>query len=300
MKKLNSSNLGSGMQFITGATGSNNNFAIMGQQENTDDSPVDLWTVGFWSDGDWRAQIDLDFNPVALCAMPGTDENWAILGSNSEILGVSSALSDLKTNLTNVDSSNPVSFTSLCRFRGGLTAAQLGRKVYWSDGGTWHALGTGLAVSQEGKTVGFEAMVALGDQLYGVGWQGEIWWIRDQQWSLVDSPVNTILTSVALVEDEIIACGRLGIILRGKEDRWEIIDQQQTTEDFWSVVTFNGRIYISSMTAIYELREEKLYPVDDDSLIGSYYHLSANDQILISIGARSVMMFDGDRWQSVI
>lgn len=288
------------MQLITGVVGAGRNLAVLGQQVDEDDNPVDLWTAGFWSDGNWISEIDLDFNPVALCPLADAEDAWAILGSGGEVLWVPSAKSDPNGRKARVDGGDPVGFTTICSYGSGVAAAQLGQKVFWSNGSSWKPLGSGLPPADNGRTIGFEAMAVAGDELVGVGWGGEIWWMRDETWAQVDLAVNTILTGVSAFDGEILACGRLGIILKGRGDSLEVVDHQQTEEDFWSIVSHKGKVFVSSMRAIYELTDEMLRPVDDDSEIGSYYRLSANDQILISVGARCAMIFEGVSWKQIL
>jgi hypothetical protein len=287
------------MQFITGSAGNGRCFAVLGQQEDENDEPAELWTAGFWVDGEWRSELDFDFNPVSIAPLPGSEDGWVILGSESDVLWVGATASNPSARHALVDASDPVAFTNLCIYDNGVAASQLGHKVYWSNGAAWESLGSGLPESSGGKTLGFEAMATLGDSLYGVGWHGEIWCLKNSRWTRIDSPVNTILNSVASVGDDIVACGRLGVVLRGQGDCWRVVDHDQTDEDFWSVVHFKDRIYLSSMTGIYELSDDRLIPVDDDSEVSSYYHLSANSEFLVSVGARAVLMFDGDRWQQL-
>ncbi|MEJ2694150.1 MAG: hypothetical protein P8166_14190 [Candidatus Thiodiazotropha sp.] len=272
---------------------------MLGQQEDESGNPAELWTAGFWIDGEWRSELDLNFNPVSIAALPGSRDRWVILGSENGILWVDSTATIPSGRRTHVNDSDPVAFTNLCVYNGGVAAAQLGHKIYWSEGADWLTLGTGLPKSSGGATVGFEAMTTLDDCLYGVGRRGEIWCMRNSRWTQIHSPVNIILTGVTSADGEIIACGRLGMIARGHDDCWRVVDHDQTDEDFWSVVYFKGRIYLSSMTGIYELSDDLLTPVDDDSEVGSYYHLSANSEIMISVGARAVSMFDGDQWRQL-
>lgn len=268
--------------------------------DGEDDQPLDIWRVGFWANGEWWSEVALDFKPVALTPFGDQQNSWMILGARGEVLWIADTALPETFRKDRVAVGPQPSFTAVHRFAAGLAVAQMARRIYWSDGHEWQPLGTNLTLEKPGELVGFESLAATDDELYACGWGGEIWFLKDGVWQEVHSPTNIILTSAASQQSELIMCGRLGTILRGRRDRWAIVEHHQTDEDFWSVATFQGRVYLSSMQAIYELVDDRLVPVDDGSTTGSYYHLSANDQIMVSTGARSVLVTDGTEWHEII
>lgn len=289
------------MSFVTGTAGRGQCLAVLAQVEAEDGELLDDWRVGFWVDGDWRSELEFDFKPVALAPFGDQPDAWAILGVRGQVLWIEDATTRQTIHEDHVAVGLQPAFTTIRPFGTGLAAAQMSRSVYRSNGRGWQLLGSGMRSEQPGEFAGLEALAEIDGELYGCGWRGEIWYIQDGIWRQPDSPTNTILTGAAVhPAGEVIICGRLGTILRGRHDRWAIVDHQQTDEDFWSVAVFQGRIYLSSMRAIYELVDRRLIPVDDGSTTVSYYHLSANDQIMVSIGARSVLVTDGKEWQQII
>ncbi len=290
------------MSFITGAVGNGRSVAVLAQVDDEDGEPLDAWRLGIWRDGVWRAEHPINDNPVALCKLEKRPDSWAVLGSEGELTIIEDAISAPNVHVEMIVEQAPYAFTSIGPFAGGLAVVAMARQVLWSGGsGGWRQLGSGMPMEKPGELMGFEALVELPGELYACGWSGEIWRLSDNAWRQIASPTNVILSGATVASSgEIVVCGRLGTILRGRVDRWEVIEHAQTTEDFWSVATFRERIHVSSLRGIYQLDQDHLLPVDDASPIASYYHLSANDEIMISVGARSVLLTDGDDWQQII
>lgn len=290
------------MSFITGCVGVGRTLGVLAQLEADDDKPVDAWQVGFWADGRWRSELTLDFKPVALSPFVAQPDTWVVLGVDGNVLwieGASAKQPNIRRHRIG-DGSLPA-FTAVRDFGIGLVATGMGRRVHWSDGSGWQLLGRGLVPDHPGELVGFEAMATVEGELYVCGWGGEIWFLKDGVWERVDTSTNIILTGAAAhPRGEVIICGRLGTILHGRREQWALVEHQQTNEDFWSVATFQGRTYCSSMRTIYELVGQRLIPVDDGSTSGSYYHLSANNMIMASIGADAVSVTDGEDWNEII
>jgi hypothetical protein len=289
------------VSFITGSVGKGRSLAVLAQVEDEDDEPVDDWRAGFWWDGEWTAELELDFKPVAVIPYGERPDTWAVLGYDGEVLWIDAANTESpNVRRDQIDVKPKWAFTTMRPFAKGLAVAQMSRQVYWSNGSGWTALGTGIPGTEPKHSVGIEALAALGDELYAAGWAGEIWYMQNRVWKQASSPTNVILTGAAALPDgQVLITGRLGTILRGQRDRWAVVAHEQTEQDFWSAAVFGGKIYVSFMSGIFELVNNELTMVDDEIDIGSYYHLSSNDQIMASIGAASVAITDGQSWEQI-
>jgi hypothetical protein len=290
------------MSFITGAVGNGRSVAVLAQVDDDDGEPLDAWHLGVWRDGEWRAEHPLNEAPVALCKLGSSDDSWAVLGSEGELTLIHDAISAPRLRVERIVKSPEYSFTVIRPFGNGLAVAGMARRVLWSaDGRAWRRLSRGMPEEGPDELVGFEALVALSGDLYALGWEGEIWRLSDDTWHQVASPTNVILSGAAVAPSgEIVASGQHGTLLRGRADHWEVIEHEQTTEDLWSVATFRERVHVSSMRGIYTLETDRLSLVDDGSRNASYYHLSANDEIMISVGATCVLLTNGDDWEQII
>jgi len=146
---------------------------------------------------------------------------------------------------------------------------------------------------------GFEAIAGFGpDELYAVGWHGEIWMFDGAAWHNMDSPTNLILTGLCCASDgQVYICGQDGTILVGRQDQWRRLDLADMGSDLWDIHEFNATIYVASMTGLYTLQGEALRPVDFGAQAPrSCYRLTSAEGVLWSIGAANLACFDGTHW----
>jgi hypothetical protein len=177
-------------------------------------------------------------------------------------------------------------------------ACGMKRQVYRRAGeGRWTAM---HAPEGDGRRVyGFEAIDGFSEEeLYAVGWNGEIWQRVKTKWSERSSPVNRILTAVVCADDGIVyAAGQHGTLVVGRRESWRVLKQDDVIDDFWDLCWFNEKLYVAAMSGLYQLDGEDLVPVDfGKDAPRSCYKLTAAQGIMWSIGQENLFSFDGSRW----
>jgi hypothetical protein len=196
----------------------------------------------------------------------------------------------------------PAALRGVTTIDGKALAFGMRRQAYLrTDEGVWSAM-HGPELSG-GEAAGFEA--ACGphtSEIYAVGWRGQIWQYDGSKWIPRDSPTNVILTGCTLHDDDsIYICGQDGTIIRGRSDSWTVLRQEEFSEDCWAIHSFGSKVYVATLTSLYELADDKVIPVSAANVIAATFHtLTSAEGILWSIGEEDAIFFDGSTWKRAI
>jgi hypothetical protein len=179
----------------------------------------------------------------------------------------------------------------------------MGRQAWRrEDNDVWVPIDGSIPFDPEGEVVGFEAVDGFSEKdIYAAGWDGEIWHFDGNAWASCDSPVNTVLVDVCCAEDgQVYACGRNGVLVRGRGAQWEVVDLKGFTDDLWSLVSFGKRLYLATTEYVFTLGPDGLELVDmGPDKPATCYDLTTGAGLLWSIGAKDVMSFDGKSWSRI-
>jgi hypothetical protein len=188
-----------------------------------------------------------------------------------------------------------------------LYVAGMGRQVYRREGaGRWVRADAGMVVTQPdpAQIHGFNSLDGPSEtDIYAAGFDGEMWRSDGRRWRQLEKLTNLLLNRVRTVApDQILICGKQGVLLRGHLDAWSVVDHQSTEDELWDVETFNGEVYIATSKRVYRLTaaddlEEVDLGVRGKPTCGS---LHANDGVLISVGRKCLCWTeDGRKWHDI-
>jgi hypothetical protein len=143
--------------------------------------------------------------------------------------------------------------------------------------------------------------------LYAAGWEGEIWQYDGKKWLRREVPTNLAFFALLCAPDgNVYAAGQRGTIFVGRQDRWTLVEQDETKEDFYGAAWFKGNPYFSTSNGIFTLRKGILEKLDIKpkgpgklkfTLNESFARLAAAEDVMWSVGSKMMLMTDdGATW----
>jgi hypothetical protein len=162
----------------------------------------------------------------------------------------------------------------------------------------WTRIDDGLPDNFQIEAIhGFEA-----SDIYAVGLHAELWHYNGNHWTKRDLPTNRNLNIVKCARDgNVYIAGHGGVLIRGRGETWENVEQRQTDDDIWDLEWFEGQLYVSTLHAVFRLNREELEPVDFGSdPPKSCYQLSSAKGAMWSNGEYDIMSFDGTAWFRIV
>lgn len=177
-----------------------------------------------------------------------------------------------------------------------------------SDSGTadWVRCDGGLVLpSPSAEVVGLCSVDGFDeDEMYAVGWQGEVWTGRPGSWQSVPPLTNLKLERVLCAPDgRVYAVGQAGLLLKGRGMSWSVLPNEVTTDGFWGCTWYRDRLWLCTRKRLYVLdKDDQLTDVSASLPDGADTGwLDADETTLWSIGPRSLSYTDdGKTWQQVI
>lgn len=176
----------------------------------------------------------------------------------------------------------------------------MGRTVYVRKAaGEWTRIDESIRVKPGEVDKGLNSIHGYSaEELYAVGFDGELWRYDGKSWSAIDSPTNSILYRVVCAPDGFTyAFGQSGVVLRGRGNDWIALENDVTDETIWGATAFKDTVYASTVNGMYVIDDEKLGEYQPklnkkNAKIApglSFYHLDANDTRMWSAGRKMVM-----------
>ena len=197
------------------------------------------------------------------------------------------------------------SLRALAAIDNAIYACGMGRTVLSRNGpGDWDNIGPNLKENNNTmQVVGFEDIDGFsGNDIYTVGWNGEIWHFNGSIWRRMDSPVSANLNAVCCASNgTVYIVGDEGVMLHGRDDTWDVIETGRF-ENLMDVAFYGGVIYMVTDFEILKVNddlsivpEDKFFSSEDPP--GTCLHLLIADDGLVSIGPKDLFRLHGNVWE---
>lgn len=176
------------------------------------------------------------------------------------------------------------------------------RQVYRFEKNQWKHIDKDILAPVEDTKTCFESIDGTSENdIYAVGWKGEIYHYNGKKWTKLDSPTNLDLNRVKCVKPDLVyICGDEGLVLQGSKNSWKVFQDSANEDDFWGVEYFDGQVYLAGIDGLRTFDGQDFADVKTGlkkKLDG--YRLHANDGVLWSFGQDHLAYFDGKKWTYV-
>lgn len=242
---------------------------------------------------------------ASICGRSSASESFEVLvvGTDGELLtGIPGGFSETTIDANDDRTTKSGVLRDICFVGSDVFAAGMSRQIYRRRERLWEDIS--IPVPKRNKEIaGINSVHGLtADEVYAVGYNGEIWFYDSVSWVQVSSPTNVALNAVRVTPaGEVIACGAAGVILKGDRNGFVSIAEGATTDNLYGIAYFKGQVYLAALAELYSLTSSALTVVDfgvsGKITTGS---LDANDGVLWSVGAKHIFStVDGRSWSQV-
>ena len=138
--------------------------------------------------------------------------------------------------------------------------------------------------------------------IYAVGGFGDVWHYNGKRWASVDIPTNGYICSVCCASDgNVYIGGAMHLVLRGRGDKWEIVNREETNDRFEQIVDYQGRILAVNEwgNTIFEITPDGVIEMDTGGFHlppTSCLCLAVGHGMLLTAGSETASLFDGKTW----
>jgi len=253
----------------------------------------------------WAVRYLGEATGVHVCPVFKPNERWVIVTDDGEVYIVGQGDDDWEDAISkksNLYFSNVKSIS-----KGHAIAVGVRRKVFLRKAANrWIQLDNGL-FPQGDKTdlehAGFRDIDGFsGNDMYACGGTSDLWHFDGNLWKQIDLPTNAVLENICCAEDGFAyITTNYREVLKGRGATWAIIEQQETTEVLESIVCYNGKVLVSTVSEIYIVdgTEFKVANLGIPAM-NSKAHLAVGDGILVVGGRDEATMYDGHSWSVIL
>ncbi len=238
------------------------------------------------------------------CAVTVPEERWVFVADDGEVYVVGGGVNGFEEPI-----SKSLTFFSNVKGIGGRAVAVGPRRtVFVRDApNEWRQLAEGLLPEDERTNLessGFSDVDGFSDSdMYACGGLGDLWHFDGSRWTRVDVRTNDNLWRLCCARDGnvYVIAGRRSVLV-GRNESWSIVRQDQTDEGLESIVDYQGRVIVSTQSALFEVVDGVLQPAQLGEMppMRSRSFLAVGDGILLVAGSAEACSFDGIAWSVII
>jgi hypothetical protein len=255
-------------------------------------------------DGNWGTS-DLDYTGKSLASLVDPSRNyraWWILGRNgetTEFIGANRHDEQIpNAGLGIVGGRGYVE--ALKNIAGQLYVCGYHRQVYTRKNDQWLSLADGILSTERGT--GFLDIDGLAhDQIYAVGWKGEIYFYDGQRWHRDDSPTTAHLSSVRCLPDgEVWISAYRGLVMHGAFNRWTVLEDPGLSGNWYCLEVHEGEVYLAGDGVLAKVDGDKVVALNPIGRPITTYRLHSRDGVLWSIGEDDLLVLENGMWREVV
>jgi hypothetical protein len=199
--------------------------------------------------------------------------------------------------------------TALRAIGNDLYVAGMARQVYRRRmaGGLWERADSGVlntSFDPQGGITGFLTIDGCDDEIWAAGFSRELWFRPPTAgWRRIPNPGDRNIRSMRVAPSgELAACGQRGLLMRGRQQVWQVVEQRFHGSDLYQIEFFAGAVFVATGAGIFRLdswpRSDRASLVPEGD--GPYVVLSAGRGALWAFApGRAAVTIDGCRWQSL-
>lgn len=293
--------------FIDGFIHDTSRIVVVASSAKLEEKDVQHAFICYWKDGAWDFW-DEGFSVVKVCVYQGP-QGLALLemGTYGEISVADSrgfrseVLDKTREAPSRLRPLNDVRCIGDYLYVTGMRRQVFRRRFFESK---WMRCDAGALLPHNSKEIaGFTSIDGFDDaEVYAVGYGGQLWRFDGTAWLQVSSPTNVRLESIRCTGDGYaVAVGDQGVILKGRNDHWDIVPQDLCEETLTDVEFAHGALYLSTdVGLLFRLDGSDLAavptPPGRDVTTGG---LHSDGETLLSVGERDLLLFDGTNWTEI-
>lgn len=258
----------------------------------------------------WGEYSGFQFPNLGIAHVPKVHAVMVALNGNVAVLGSGDTGMEKHIAMGGADKPIYTSVHGLATIDGSLYATGPWRAVcrrvgpnHWAQIGDRQTLPAPKRNSFGSNDEGFNAIAGFNaNDIYCVGGHGDAWRFDGKVWRQCVLPTNMLLESVCCAGDGHVYIGmQSGSVLRGREDKWELIHKGSMTLPFKKMAWYGDRVWCTSDYGTWHIVNGKLIeadlPIDIRACSG---HVAVGDGVLLLAGMYGAAVFDGKKWDRLV